>query len=186
MPEPLTLYVVPASHPCVAVMKALELKGLPYERVDFMFGVSVPMQIARFRARTVPGLTIGARKVAGSRAIMRAPEDVEPSPPLVPADPDRRAAVTEAERWGDVTFQEHTRWIAADGRGPRAAVVPEFQRGPAAEPRRPRAGHRRAALRPPRPRAVPGLPGARPGRDVREPALMAISGVLRTDEGLRR
>ncbi len=129
MPEPLTLYVVPASHPCVAVMKALELKGLAYERVDFMFGVSMPMQLARFGKRTVPGLAIGRQKVAGSRAIMRALEGLEPSPPLVPADPQLRAAVTEAEEWGDLTLQEHTRWIALTAVGLAPRAFPSFLAG---------------------------------------------------------
>src|SRR4051794_12590180 len=102
----LTLYVVPASHPCVAVMKALEIKGLAYERVDFMFGVSMPMQLARFGMRTVPGVKAGSEKVAGSRAIMRLLDRLEPTPSLATDDP----AVTAAEEWGDLTLQEHTRW----------------------------------------------------------------------------
>ena len=32
----LTLYVVPASHPCAAVELALERKGLAYRRVDLL------------------------------------------------------------------------------------------------------------------------------------------------------
>lgn len=104
----ITLYVVPASHPCVAVMKALELKGLEYERVDFMFGVSNPMQLARFGKRTVPGLVAGDEKVAGSRPIMRLLERLAPSPSLDVDDP----AVIEAEEWGDHVLQEHARWIA--------------------------------------------------------------------------
>lgn len=116
MSEALTLYVVPASHPCVAVMKALELKGLEYKRVDLMFGLSNAVQMARFRARTVPGLTIGSRRVSGSRAIMRALEEHAPS--LRVDDP----AVAAAEEWGDLVLQEHARWIAlrAVGRSPDA------------------------------------------------------------------
>jgi hypothetical protein len=30
----LKLYVVPASHPCAAVERALQLKGLAYDRAD--------------------------------------------------------------------------------------------------------------------------------------------------------
>ncbi len=34
MPEPITLYAVHGSHPCLTVEAALKLKGLPYRRVD--------------------------------------------------------------------------------------------------------------------------------------------------------
>lgn len=109
--EPITLYVVPASHPCVAVMAGLELKGLKYERRDLMFGLSNFQQFARFRARTVPGITICERKIVGSRQILRALDEIVPDPPLRPADPSLRAQVDEAEEWGDLVLQEHTRWI---------------------------------------------------------------------------
>ena len=109
--DPITLYVVPASHPCVAVMGGLELKGLEYERRDLMFGLSNVHQFMRFRARTVPGITIGERKIVGSRAILRALDELVPEPPLLPADPELRAEVDDAEAWGDLVLQEHTRWI---------------------------------------------------------------------------
>ncbi|MEA2449172.1 MAG: Glutathione S-transferase, N-terminal domain, partial [Thermoleophilaceae bacterium] len=35
----LTLYSIPGSHPCQTVEAALELKGLPYERVDLLPGL---------------------------------------------------------------------------------------------------------------------------------------------------
>lgn len=112
MSEALTLYVVPASHPCVAVMKALEIKDLEYERADLMFGISNVQQVLRFGRRTVPGLRIGRQTISGSRAIMRALEGLRPEPALVPDDPERRVAVDAADEWGDLTLQEHTRWIA--------------------------------------------------------------------------
>ena len=111
MTEPLTLYVVPASHPCIAVEAALQLKGLDYSRVDLMFGVSAAQQMLRFGRRTVPGLTVGSQRIVGSRLIMRALDGFAPEPALVPADPDARAAVDAADEWGDLVLQEQVRWI---------------------------------------------------------------------------
>jgi glutathione S-transferase len=125
----LTLYVVPASHPCVAVMKALELKGLEYKRVDMMFGVSAPLQYLRFGLRTVPGLTIGRQKVCGSRAIMRALDGLQPEPSLVPADPELLAKVNAADEWGDLVMQEHVRWIALTAVGAAPEEFPTFMEG---------------------------------------------------------
>jgi len=111
MPEPLVLYVVPASHPCVAVEAVLRHKGLPYERRDIMFGLSNPLQLRRFGSRTVPGLTVGRQRVSGSRLIMRALEGLQPEPPIVPSDPALRGRVDEADEWGDLVLQEQVRWI---------------------------------------------------------------------------
>jgi glutathione S-transferase len=46
---------------------------------------------------------------------MKRLEQIAPTPPLVPADPERRARVQEAERWGDEEFQHRAReliWAA--------------------------------------------------------------------------
>ena len=48
------LYVVAASHPCFAVKRALELKDIPYKRVEWPPTVHVPMQRLRFSQGTVP------------------------------------------------------------------------------------------------------------------------------------
>lgn len=126
MSEPITLYVVPASHPCIAVETALQLKQLEYRRVDLMFGVSNITQMLRFRGRTVPGLTIGSRTVHGSRAILRALDELAPDPSLLPADPGQRAAVDQADEWGDLVLQEHTRWIALTAAGNKPAALRSF------------------------------------------------------------
>src|SRR4051812_42723262 len=81
-----TLYVVPASHPCAAVMLAMERKGLSYRRVDLLPMVHVAFQRAAFGRRTVPGLKLpNGDRVVGSRAIMRVLDGIEPEPPLLPA-----------------------------------------------------------------------------------------------------
>src|SRR4051812_8894634 len=89
-----TLYVVPASHPCAAVMLAFARKGLAYRRVDLPPMVHVVVQRVLFGRRTVPGLALpSGDKVVGSRAIMRVLDGLEPSPPLLPADAAARARV---------------------------------------------------------------------------------------------
>jgi glutathione S-transferase len=94
-----------------------------------MFGASALHQAIRFRARTVPGIRIGARKVVGSRAILRAIEEVEPNPPLLPADPDRRTDVEAAEEWGDLVLQEHVRWIVLQAARRAPDAFPSFTDG---------------------------------------------------------
>jgi glutathione S-transferase len=101
----LKLYVVHGSHPCAAVMKALELKGLEYTVVEWPPPLQVPMQLMIFGGRTVPGLKIDGDKVQGSRAIMRRLDELAPEPRLYPTDPEQRTKVTEAEQWGDEHFQ---------------------------------------------------------------------------------
>ena len=104
---PATLYVVPASHPCVAVERALQLKAIPYRRVDLVPVFHKAFQKAKFRrASTVPGLVLDdGRRLVGSRAILRGLERLAPEPALLPADPDARAEVEAAERWGEEVLQ---------------------------------------------------------------------------------
>ena len=92
-----TLYAVPASHPCAAVEKALQLKGIEYRRVDIPPVAHKAVQKALFGRGTVPGLRLDGRKIIGSREIMRALEDAVPEPPLLPAD-EEGAQVGRARR----------------------------------------------------------------------------------------
>ncbi len=57
------------------------------------------------RMGTVPALLLDGNRVMKNRAIARFLEKRKPDPPLFPAEPDRRLAVEEAERWGDEIFQ---------------------------------------------------------------------------------
>jgi glutathione S-transferase len=106
----LKLYAIPGSHPCATVEAALALKGLAYERVDLLPGASQLIQRARFGRRTVPGLIVDGYRVSGSRLILRTLDGLQPEPRLYPADPERLAAVEEAERWGDAELQTTARW----------------------------------------------------------------------------
>jgi glutathione S-transferase len=122
-PMRLKLYIVHGSHPCAAVEKALQLKGLDYSVREYPPPMHAPIQRVMFGARTVPALRIdGNEKVSGSRAIMHRLDELAPAPPLYPADPDKRAEVEDAERWGDETFQPLGRTLVWGG----------FQHSPAA------------------------------------------------------
>ena len=124
-----TLYAVPASHPCAAVEKALQLKGVEYRRVDIPPVAHKPVQFALFGGGTVPGLKLDGEKILGSRAIIRALEERAPEPPLLPADDKERKSVELAEQWGDEVLQPLVRrviWIALR-RSP--ASMPSFGAG---------------------------------------------------------
>ncbi len=99
------LYVVAASHPCFAVARALKLKAIPYRRVEWPPALHVLAQRLRFGRGTVPGLVLEGVPTIGSRAIMRRLEEFRPEPALFPADIEERAAVEEAERFGDQVLQ---------------------------------------------------------------------------------
>lgn len=107
------LYVIPGSHPAMAVRRMLELKGIPYRRVDLMPVISRgALRALRFPSNTVPSLAIGGRKLTGSREIARELDSIRPDPPLYPADPERRVAVEDAERWGEEVLQPAARRIS--------------------------------------------------------------------------
>jgi glutathione S-transferase len=106
------LFVIPASHPSIAVALMLERKGIPYKRTDLLPAISKPvLRAAGFPGVTVPALRIDGAKVQGSRPIARELERRVPEPPLFPADPERRAAVEEAERFGDEELQHPVRQL---------------------------------------------------------------------------
>ena len=112
---PATLYAVPASHPCAAVEKALQLKGVDYRRVDIPPVAHKAVQYVRFGGGTVPGLVLDGEKILGSRPIVRALEARLPEPPLLPADDKERKSVELAEEWGDEVLQPLARreiWVA--------------------------------------------------------------------------
>lgn len=103
---PLTLHVLPPSHPCMTAEAALQRKGLEYEKVSLTPGAHVE-EMARIYGEgrgTVPGLLVDGEPVHGSRAILERLEQIAPEPPLYP-EPIAEA-VREAERWGDEELQD--------------------------------------------------------------------------------
>jgi glutathione S-transferase len=134
-----TLYVIPGSHACRSAMLMLEHKRVPYRRVDIvtllhplvvrLHGFDAAGQTRTAGGRrplglrlgdrlgTVPALAADGRRISTNHGIARFLEERHPQPPLFPADPGRRAAVEEAERWANETLQMAARRI------PGAAVV---------------------------------------------------------------
>jgi glutathione S-transferase len=107
------LYVIPGSHPAMAVRRMLELKGIPYKRVDLMPVISrAALKAMRFPSNTVPSLAIGERKLTGSRAIAEELDRLRPDPPLYPSEHDERVTVKDAERWGEEILQPAARRIS--------------------------------------------------------------------------
>ena len=110
------LYALELSHPSEAVRLMLERKGIEYKRRDLMPVIARGMLRAmRFPGVTVPALRIDGQRIQGSTTISRALDRLRPEPPLFPGDPERRAAVEEAERWGDEVLQGLTRRILWNG-----------------------------------------------------------------------
>lgn len=121
------LYVIP-THPCATAMLMLKHKGIAYRRIDLPAGLH-PLALrlhgfrgnaARFRnidgrphrilaladrMGTVPALLFDGNRVMRNRDIARFLDKIQPEPPLFPAEPARRLAVQDAERWGDEIFQ---------------------------------------------------------------------------------
>src|SRR4051812_3147249 len=110
------------SHPARAARAMLDLKGIDYELVNISPGLQpVALRLAGFRGRTVPALKLDGRKIQGSVKISRALEELQPDPPLFPAD--RRAAVEQAEIWGDRELQPLPRRFFRWGVPPRPHVA---------------------------------------------------------------
>ena len=106
------LYVIPASHPAASAELMLRHKGIPFKRTDLMPVVSKGvLRGLGFSRNTVPAIKIDGEKVQGSREIARELERLRPEPPLFPTDQARRAAVEEAERFGDEELQHPIRQI---------------------------------------------------------------------------
>lgn len=106
------LYVIPASHPSITAELMLKHKGIEYKRTDLLPVISKgALRAVGFPGVTVPALKLDGAKVQGSRQIARELERLRPEPPLFPADPAQRAAVEEAERFGDEELQHPIRQI---------------------------------------------------------------------------
>src|SRR3954451_14744999 len=115
---PARLYLVHGSHPCAAVEKALELKGIPYKVFEWTPPTHAAGMRVLFGDRTVPGIRFAdGEKVQGSRAIMARLEEMRPDPPLYPSD-----GVRDVERWGDEVLHPVARRV----------LWPSFARSPEA------------------------------------------------------
>ncbi len=119
------LYWMSVSHPSQAARKMLDLKRVEYKVVDVMpLNQRVHLRLAGFRGGTVPAIKLDGKRVQGSREIARALDERWPDPPLFPSDPELRARVEVAERWGDEEFQPVPRRLFRFG----VATLPELRR----------------------------------------------------------
>jgi glutathione S-transferase len=106
------LFVIPASHPSITAELMLDHKGIAYKRTDLLPVISKGvLRGLGFPRNTVPAIKIDGQKIQGSREIARELDRLQPDPPLFPADPKKRAAVEEAERFGDEELQHPIRQI---------------------------------------------------------------------------
>jgi len=106
------LYVIPGSHPSMAARLMLETKGIAYKRTDLMPVISKGvLRGLGFPRKTVPAIKLDGHKVQGTGEIARELDRIQPEPPLLPTDPQQRAAVEEAERFGDQDLQPPVRAI---------------------------------------------------------------------------
>jgi glutathione S-transferase len=122
------LYSIAISHPARAAGLMLRYKGIDHERIDLTPGSQrLLLRLHGFRGGTVPALRIDGRKVQGSLEVSRALDELWPEPPLFPVDPRRRAAVEEAERWGEGVLQPLPRnifrWCVARDRELRRGLA---------------------------------------------------------------
>jgi glutathione S-transferase len=128
------LYVIPGSHACRSGILMLEHKQVPYRRVDVvtlthpvvarLHGFDAGGQRRATGARrtfgirfgdllgTVPALACDGERVSTNHGIARFLDARHPERPLLPADPEQRSAVEDAERWANETFQMAARRIA--------------------------------------------------------------------------
>jgi glutathione S-transferase len=100
------LYSIAVSHPARAARLMLHHKGIDHELVGVPPGAQrLMLRLHGFRGGTVPALRIDGRRVQGSLNLSRALDELQRMPPLFPADPRARAAVEDAERWGEAELQ---------------------------------------------------------------------------------
>jgi glutathione S-transferase len=101
------LFTIPLSHPGICAHLALEQAGVEHQVVELLPGVH-PLQVRGlgFAGTTVPALRLDdGTRVQGSREICAWAHEHAPGAGLLPDDPQRRARVLEAERWGEEVLQ---------------------------------------------------------------------------------
>jgi glutathione S-transferase len=109
------VYVILGSHACRSGTLMLEHKGIPFESVIMPSGAQRTLPLLGFPGGTVPAIVMDGQRVQTNPAISRFLDELEPDPPLFPADPAMRREVEEAERWGDDVFQMAARRITLAG-----------------------------------------------------------------------
>jgi glutathione S-transferase len=128
------LYTLPGSHPGVAAQAMLRYKGIAFDRTDlFPLAAKGILRTMGFPRTTVPAMKVDGRRIQGSREISHELDRLQPEPALFPADPEKRAAVEEAERFGDEELQNPVRqilwWALRKDRGPLRSYSEGYRLG---------------------------------------------------------
>ncbi|MDQ3677635.1 MAG: glutathione S-transferase N-terminal domain-containing protein [Actinomycetota bacterium] len=122
MARKIKLYMFNGSAPSMTARLMLEHKGIDYKPVHLLVGPHAFGLLGRgYVTMTVPALKIDGRRVQGSREISRALDELAPRAPLFGADPERRQAVEQAERWGEELQDTVRRLLLCASRRDRSA-----------------------------------------------------------------
>ncbi len=122
------LYGFAISNPSQTARLMLAFKGVEATWVELLPGIH-PLLLwsLGFRRGTVPAMKLDGRRIEGSLEIAQALEALVPEPSLYPADPERRRAVEEAERWGEAELQmvprRIVRYVTAHDNRARARIA---------------------------------------------------------------
>src|SRR4051812_49786518 len=96
------LYGTPPSPPSHSARLMLERKGLDHKLIWLLPALWPALLRTRgFRGGTVPAVKVDRRRIHGALLISRELGQLKPASALFPSDPDRRAAVDEAEPCGE-------------------------------------------------------------------------------------
>ncbi|HEX4805828.1 MAG TPA: glutathione S-transferase N-terminal domain-containing protein [Conexibacter sp.] len=122
------LYGFGISNPANSARLMLAFKGVEAQWVELLPGLHpLLLRALGFKRGTVPTMKLDGRRIEGSLEIAQTLEALVPQPSLYPADPERRRAVEEAERWGEAELQNVPRrlfrWTFAHDNGARAALA---------------------------------------------------------------
>ena len=122
------LYGFAISNPANSARLMLRFKGVEAQWVELLPGLHpLLLRALGFKRGTVPTMKLDGRRIEGSLEIAQALEALVPEPSLYPADPERRRAVEEAERWGEAELQNVPRrlfrWTFAHDNDARARLA---------------------------------------------------------------
>jgi len=125
------LYGFSISNPANTARMMLAYKGVETKWVELPPGIHpLILKALGYRRGTVPALTLDGRKIEDSVELSQVLETLIPEPPLYPADPERRHAVEEAERWGEAELQmvprRIFRWTFAHDNDARARLAKDL------------------------------------------------------------
>jgi glutathione S-transferase len=122
------LYGFAISNPANSARLMLAYKGVDTRWIELPPGIHpLILKALGYDRGTVPAVKLDGRKVQDSVELSHVLETLIPDPPLFPADPERRRAVEEAERWGEAELQmlprRIFRWTFAHDNGARARLA---------------------------------------------------------------